>query len=522
MTIWHPSLDSFRASSTLIYGHGSLSGPATLPSPAVLQIRTRCGSAIGEIPLVFGATACGSPHSAARRFVIYGARPAPLPDHSCEQHPLPAPRIVPPGNTIRLLFELPWQHYMRRASALIRQGQWQRLYRKLARLGKALFARNYIPGDLLAWSAAGGNSLSLVIDHDLGGGANKFRAGLMAMLSASSSPPVLVTAQTGLMSYRLTATQRGHTRESHCTDLDELFALLSTHTIDSVFLNNLLSFPAPLKMVSTLATWMRATPTKPRLTILVHDYYCICPSWLLLNSALQYCGVPDPSACEHCLPANQTPLLHLAGTHDITTWRTQWQKLLATADEVRCFSMYSRNLMRRAYPSIAPLRLTVVPHESLHHKLRVVRVDRGTGPIVGIVGNIVHHKGSHIVRALAERILSTGSSVKLVIVGTIDEQLPAAVAQVTGPYRPTDLPNLIEESRVNIALFPSICAETYSYVTAELMEMNLPILCFDLGAPAERVRRYERGMIISSFDVDNILDGLQRLYENQVCRGGQA
>ncbi len=35
--------------------------------------------------------------------------------------------------------------------------------------------------------------------------------------------------------------------------------------------------------------------------------------------------------------------------------------------------------------------------------------------------------------------------------------------------------------------------------------MGLPVACFDLGAPAERVRNYEKGLIISKIDAETAL-----------------
>ena len=50
--------------------------------------------------------------------------------------------------------------------------------------------------------------------------------------------------------------------------------------------------------------------------------------------------------------------------------------------------------------------------------------------------------------------------------------------------------------------------ETFSYVTAELMHYRVPLAVFDLGAPAERVRGYDRGRIIPLVDAQAALDEL--------------
>ncbi len=65
---------------------------------------------------------------------------------------------------------------------------------------------------------------------------------------------------------------------------------------------------------------------------------------------------------------------------------------------------------------------------------------------------------------------------------------------------PGKLPELLRAEKINACLLPSVWHETFSYVTAELMHYRMPLAVFDLGAPAERVRAYERGCIIPAID----------------------
>ena len=58
---------------------------------------------------------------------------------------------------------------------------------------------------------------------------------------------------------------------------------------------------------------------------------------------------------------------------------------------------------------------------------------------------------------------------------------------MTGTYRRDDLVDLIEANGINLFFFPSICPETFSYVTEEMIRLDVPIVAFDLGAPGERL-----------------------------------
>ena len=54
-------------------------------------------------------------------------------------------------------------------------------------------------------------------------------------------------------------------------------------------------------------------------------------------------------------------------------------------------------------------------------------------------------------------------------------------------------------------LFPSIWPETFSYVVAEMTALELPVVAFDLGAPAERLRGYRRARLCGEVGVESAL-----------------
>ena len=53
---------------------------------------------------------------------------------------------------------------------------------------------------------------------------------------------------------------------------------------------------------------------------------------------------------------------------------------------------------------------------------------------------------------------------------------------------------------------PSLANETFSYTSQELMLMNVPLVVYSCGAPAERIKRenYEFGMICYQFDIQSL------------------
>jgi glycosyltransferase involved in cell wall biosynthesis len=96
----------------------------------------------------------------------------------------------------------------------------------------------------------------------------------------------------------------------------------------------------------------------------------------------------------------------------------------------------------------------------------------------------------------------------------VDARLPIDGLAVTGRYDKDALPKVIEGCGANVFLFPSIWPETFSYVVAELMQMDVRVACFDLGAPADRVRTYSKGCILPDNDPDAILERLVQMHKN--------
>ena len=112
----------------------------------------------------------------------------------------------------------------------------------------------------------------------------------------------------------------------------------------------------------------------------------------------------------------------------------------------------------------------------------------------------------HLVAGIAERIETAHLNVRLVVLGTLEIPVRTARLTVTGPYKREDLPDLIEAHGINMFLFPSIWPETFSYVVAEMTALKLPVVAFDLGAPAERLRSYGLARLCGEVGVESALE----------------
>ena len=527
MNLWTAHIESLHTRYSLLHGWGTLRGSGEPPSKAWLEVnRSECG--VARIPAIFGIRY----RSTDRRylnigFILYGTLNdiacahcefllvLEWPDRRQMQLSISKPRLLPAGRGVARIRTLPWTHYFSRGMRLVRQRQLGLLLRKLAKMLLAYFHSGWDPARLLQWVEAEGKPLALVIDHDLGGGANLYRCSFIDRLLSEGIAPVLLTAHNGMLAYQLEAKRGTRTRIAHVEELDTLFDALNDTPFVHLVFNNILSFPEPLAFVEALTDWLKKGKVE-KFIFLVHDHYCICPSWLLLNDAGTYCGIPDTLVCARCLPANASPFLEFVRGIDIVSWRRIWGALLLEADEVRCFSNATRKLLVRSHPQANHDRVTVVPHTLDHVRLRQVRLNDPGWPVIAVIGHISYHKGGQIVQELAKHIRVAGSRAHIVVVGTTEYDLPKESTTVTGRYRPEDLPELLEFHGVNVGFFPSVCPETFSYVTEEMIMMGLPVLAFDLGAPGERVAQYTYGRVIPLDSPKRSLEAIEDLYSDYV------
>jgi hypothetical protein len=132
---------------------------------------------------------------------------------------------------------------------------------------------------------------------------------------------------------------------------------------------------------------------------------------------------------------------------------------------------------------------------------------------IAVVGQITAPKGAEVVRDLALLLQERNPRARLTLVGTLAApatQLPDTVL-VTGPYDKKHLADVLHNLGVTVGLISSIWPETFHYVTQELIALRLPLVCFDLGAPAERIRVWEHGMVARNVSAKAALDALEAL-----------
>jgi glycosyltransferase involved in cell wall biosynthesis len=364
-----------------------------------------------------------------------------------------------------------------------------------------------IVADLLPLLRAG-RAVSLVFDHNMGGGANVYRRTVVDERIASGRIVLLCTYNLPTLDYRLHCFTPG-TKEQifRISSFVVLESILDKVCVDELFLNSPVSFDEPLMFAEWLAT-MRTLHPKTHLTVAAHDYFSVCPSFVLLNAEGRYCGIPKISECATCLKNHRASYIALSPRTEIGPWRAVWGRCLAAADEVRCFSESTRQLLLRAYPNLERARISLVPHRVDYKPDRLPKADHSAPLSIGILGHISVQKGALVVKEMVREIERQQDDIRVVVIGTLDAAPDSERLVVTGSYQREDLASLIEAHRINMLFFPSICPETFSYVIEEMMRLDLPIVAFDLGAPAERLRNYSASRLCKDVSAQAALAAL--------------
>ena len=350
----------------------------------------------------------------------------------------------------------------------------------------------------------------LIIDHDLGGGANVYRNELIETLLRKDSQVILITDNriSGHMSVVFyTKRIKLPTRLRDPRLLQKLFELFS---IDEVIYNNAVNSRNPIGLISEILNLQKIF--KFRINTLFHDFFPICPSYTLIDQDGRYCGVPkNIKTCEACIKKlNPTYSQVIHKNQNIHEWRSLWGELIRNSYQVTCFSNSTKEILLKPYPFAKNL-IKVIPHLVKFNPSKLPSIKQGKLHI-GVIGGMSYAKGASVLNQLVNFIEERKLQIKVTLLGEIDPAFHNAKMKVLGRYERHELPYLIEKNEINVILFPSIFPETFSYVTSEVMIMKMPIAYFDIGAVPEKLKSYKKGSLLRlGMSHEEIIDALNIL-----------
>jgi GT2 family glycosyltransferase len=357
-------------------------------------------------------------------------------------------------------------------------------------------------------------NIILIFDHGLGGGAKFYLNEVIDKITSRNENAILIeniNAEELVAASLISGASIETIKTNSLKDLLEF--ILENFNINQIFANSLVGYNDFFYLLEFLAK----KPHNAKITIPIHDYHLICPSYTLINNFGDYCNACDDNEkCKVCLKENDGEFKKFSDCTDIIKWRNSWYRIIEISDEILCFSNASIDIVKKIYPNSIN-KITLIPHDISNRFRNIYTKNYETGNklIIGVLGGINKQKGIGIIKSLSDYIDSNMIDAEIVLFGESSEEINNKSFYKTGSYKNTELPNLIEGKNIGIFLIPSIWPETYSYTTDEVMQLGFPLAVFDLGAPAERVRKYHKGLILNSFEPHDILNDIYKFLTNK-------
>ncbi len=321
----------------------------------------------------------------------------------------------------------------------------------------------------------------LLVTHALGGGVQRYVDRRATRLAARGHSVLLLKpASTSKAAARLLLRERA--LEDLCfeipADAGLLESTLRALKLAGVELHHFLNLPMTLlEQIVDLGV---------PYDVYLHDYSWICPRLTLLGADGRYCGEPEIAACETCVRENGSAMPPSMKVADL---RARSACLLGHARSVMCASQDVRARFQRHFPAL-PIKIirweddsSPLPRRAPAPVRRRVRV--------AVIGAISVQKGHQVLLQCARAAAAGDLPLEFVLIGYScddDALLRTGRVFITGPYQESEVGALLQREQCNVALFPSVTPETWCCTLTYALSDGMPIVAFELGAVAERLR----------------------------------
>jgi glycosyltransferase involved in cell wall biosynthesis len=320
----------------------------------------------------------------------------------------------------------------------------------------------------------------LVFNHGRGGGSSRFLDGYEGSLAESGHNVLRVRI---VPKTRALAVVDGVTVDL-AKGQDALVDFARQRGVTRLLVNHLVDRPPEMMTwVQTLAAEL-GVPYE----VVLHDYYVLCPRIDMVKGDATFCDIAPAEACVGCVTRYGAEVQQF----DPRSWR---RNHLAFLENARQIVVPSRDLATRLQPYLkSPISIWQPEDDAALPAERAPSLSTSEPLRIVTLGALSVAKGLRVVQALAEAAESVEAPLSVSVLGAAAEALPPSV-EVRGPYRPGDLDRMIEQAAPHVVFLPAIWPETWSFALSDALRNRLPVVAFDIGAPADRLRSLGRGHI---------------------------
>ncbi len=243
----------------------------------------------------------------------------------------------------------------------------------------------------------------------------------------------------------------------------------------------------------------------------VHDYSWLCPRLSMLGGDGRFCGEPEIAVCEDCVRVHGAsvaePATVAALRHRSAAWLRSARAVIAPSDD-------TAKRIQRYFPE---LHVRVGSWES---KIKTARpAPRGaTRPVrVALLGAIGTQKGYEVLLACARDAKRRALPINFTVIGYTEDDDPLfelGNVFVTGRYEEDEVEHLLRREAPHVALFASVTPETWCYALSHALRAGIPVVAFELGAIAERLRSAGHGRVVPlNTDASSLNDAILEVAE---------
>ena len=243
--------------------------------------------------------------------------------------------------------------------------------------------------------------------------------------------------------------------------------------------------------------------------ITLHDFYSICPTINMLYEGHTFCENLENKNCSECLKITMK-----FNNNILNDWHNDWNKLFSVANNIIVPSNDTKKRINKVYKDI---KIKVIEHGINIEKTESnIKLDNNNFN-VAYVGVLSNHKGLYKFKKLIEE--TNDKSIKYHLFGkSEDNKLHKNKKNYIyhGKYKRDNIVNILKENNINLVCFLQIWPETYSYTVSEVIASGIPILSYDIGAGADRVKENNLGWTIPlEYDVKDIENKILEIKNNE-------
>ena len=271
------------------------------------------------------------------------------------------------------------------------------------------------------------------------------------------------------------------------------FNILNEFKIDLIHIRHLINHSFDLPQI--------AKKLNIPVVLSFHDFYFICPYYVLLDENTKYCA----GICEDNNFSCYNPLKSLNDLNSkeiISQWREEVLKLFNYVDCFVTTSDFVKNLFLSIYPEITNISyFKVITHGRDFHKLNedYFEVPSKNKPIKILcpANHLNEMKGSELIKQIKKE--DKGNKLEFHFLGNCHNGVEEFGID-HGTFESDDFYNKVKEIKPSFIGIFSIWPETFCHTLTEAWSSGIPVIGSNIGVIEERIQKENGGWIIDIND----------------------